>query len=248
MLHGHPHWGAWRKNLKKSFIIIFVLSVFFISCYSKTPQKIDNVKITQNYYDQFYGETISAKIYDGNPTEIIELVGEVQNAKNISVLFCIKEALIDGRFVVEFYQDDKIILNYEICNSQNAYDEIKHKFKKIRAIDLIPNKIKNTYEHIPAGTEMLIREDFFRNCSEMTIKSVFTDIHETTSFIYSKDYFPSTEIEPDYHKYLNENYYGKTIRVLHGRKNNKNIVLWLYEENKTWKCFSSVEFTDSVRF
>ena len=95
---------------------------------------------------------------------------------------------------------------------------------------------------------MLIREDFFRNCSEMTIKSVFTDIHETTSFIYSKDYFPSTEIEPDYHKYLNENYYGKKIRVLHGRKNNKNIVLWLYEENKNWKCFSSVEFTDSVRF
>ena len=95
---------------------------------------------------------------------------------------------------------------------------------------------------------MLIREDFFKNCSEMTIKSFFGDIKEASSFIYTKDYFPATEIEPDYHKYLNENYYGKTIKVLSGRKNNKNIVLWLYEENEIWKCFSSVEFTDGVCF
>ena len=95
---------------------------------------------------------------------------------------------------------------------------------------------------------MLVREDFFKNCLEITIKSIFENIKEISSFIYTKDYFPSTEIEPDYQKYLNENYYGKTIRVLSGRKNNKNIVLWLYEENETWKCFSSVEFSDSVKF
>ena len=234
--------------MKKSFILLFVFSLLFTSCFSKIPQEIDNVKIVQKYYDEFYEEAISAMIYDGSPNEINKLVDKIQTAQTTSVLFVIKEALIDGEFSVEFFQNNENILSYRIFNSQNAYDKIKHKYKKIRAIDLIPNKIKNSYEHIPAGTEMLIREDFFSNCSEMTIKSIFTDIHETTSFIYSEDYFPSTEIEPDYHKYLNENDYGKKIRVLSGRKNNKNIVLWLYEENETWKCFSSVEFTDSVCF
>ena len=234
--------------MKKSFIILFVFSLLFTSCFSKIPQEIDNVKIVQTYYDQFYEESISAMIYDGSPNEINKLVDKIQTAQTTSVLFVIKEALIDGEFSVEFFQNNENILRYRIFNSQNAYDKIKHKYKKIRAIDLIPNKIKNTYEHIPSGTEMLIREDFFKNCSEMTIKSFFGDIKEASSFIYTKDYFPATEIEPDYHKYLNENYYGKTIKVLSGRKNNKNIVLWLYEENEIWKCFSSVEFTDGVCF
>ena len=234
--------------MKKSFIIIFVLSFFITSCLSKPFQKVDNVKIVQDYYDQFYGERISALIYDGTPDEINKLVVEIQTAQTTSIMFVIKEALIDGEFSVDLYQNNENILSYRIFNSQNAYDKIKHRYKKIRAIDLIPNKIQNSHQNIPVGTEMFTREDFFKNCSEMTIKSIFGDMKEVSSFIYSEDYFPSTEIEPDYHKYLDKSYHGKTVRVLSGRKNNKDIVLWLYEENETWKCFSSIEFTDNVRF
>mgnify|MGYP003293447408 FL=1 len=234
--------------MKKCFIILFVLSFFITSCFSKPSKKIDNVKIVQKYYDQFYDEMVSALIYDDNPTEINKLVKKIQTAKTISDLFVIKEALTEGEFSVEFYQNNNNILRYTFFNSQNAYDEIKHNFKKIKAINLIPNKIQNLYQNISPDNEMLVREDFFKNCLEITIKSIFENIKEISSFIYTKDYFPSTEIEPDYQKYLNENYYGKTIRVLSGRKNNKNIVLWLYEENETWKCFSSVEFSDSVEF
>lgn len=237
-----------KTKLKIGLISFFSLLVIFASCKSKSSQSISNVKIVQTYYDQFYNESISALIYDGTPDEINELVEIIQKSKDISVLFVIKEALIDGEFSVKFYEGDVNLLNYRIFNSQNAYDEIHQKFKKVIAIDLIPNKIKNSYVNIPSGTEMLTREDFFQNCSEATIKSIFTNIKESDSFIYSEDYFPATEIDPDISRYLDEEYYGKEIRVLYSIKNQKNIILWLVEESGIWKCFTSLEYNDSVRF
>ena len=229
--------------MKKIAILIFACFLM-IPCSGGEKKKVDHVVITQDYYDSFYEKRMSVEIYNGSTEGIESFVRKVESAKTISVLFAIKEALIEGRFLVEFYQNDNMILKYDVFNTQNAFDELRNKYKKLMVIDDIPNKLKVVYE------KDVVREDLFINLTELSlIKTFGTDYVEIQNCVYDSSTFPKTEREPDYSRYLTPADYGKTIKALIWTIDNKTLIVWFIQNaDAGFKSFSSLEYTDEVEF
>lgn len=77
----------------------------------------------------------------------------------------------------------------------------------------------------------------------------FKNRQDCGSFVYDKNTVCKTEADPDYSKFLSEKDYGKEIKILSWKINNRNIRMWfIQDENGIFKCFDSVEYTDDVKF
>ena len=114
------------KNKNFIFRIVIVsISIFFCSCRSAAAEKISRMKINQTYYDSFYDEMFSVDIYDDSVRENTSFVDKVLNARTI-INPMVKEALKNGEFLIEFFEDDDLVLKYKVTNSINAFDMLKN--------------------------------------------------------------------------------------------------------------------------
>lgn len=52
-----------------------------------------------------------------------KIVNQIRNATRIPNGFAIKEALLEGSYIMQIYSGDKIEKSYEIVNSKNVYDD-----------------------------------------------------------------------------------------------------------------------------
>lgn len=214
-----------RDKMKWTVVFLFC-SCLFLACETTALEKCDNVKITQTYFDGFYGERVSAVIFEVSKDAAGDLVAAVAHSKTICTGQCVKEALNDGEFSIVFFKNNAVVLDFTVFNSQNAFDELTGEFKKIRAIDMIPNKIPVSF-----SKNATRRRDFYRNCSEMTIKTIFGDaIKEESPFLCANEYFPEVDG-------------GAQTRVLRCEKKGKTAFLLLIKNCDEWRCASSIEFS-----
>ncbi|MBP5437135.1 MAG: hypothetical protein J6Y30_04050 [Treponema sp.] len=236
----------------KNFIlqIVIVLISTFSSCSSSTnADKISRIKINQTYYDSFYNERFSVDIYDDSVKENVAFVNKVLNARTITDPM-IKEALLNGEFIIEFFENKDLVLKYNVSNSFNAFDMLgnyNHRCKKLKIAEQIPGMID--IESWYLKDEPRIREDLYKGKNEKVLISLFgNDYSIFRSFIYEENMEFISEIEPDYSKCLKNTDYGKKIKILKWKRKDKNIYAWFIEEDERWICFSSFEFGGNITF
>ena len=236
------------KNKNFIFRIVIVsISIFFCSCRSAAAEKISRMKINQTYYDSFYDEMFSVDIYDDSVRENTSFVDKVLNARTI-INPMVKEALKNGEFIIEFFEDDDLVLKYKVTNSINAFDMLNHyRCKNLKIAKQIPGMIDIGSWYMKINRD--IREDLFKGKNEKVLISIFGNEYSIfRTFTYEENMEYISEIEPDYSKYLKNIDYGKKIKILKWEKNNKNIYAWFIEKNEKWFCFSSIEFDEDIKF
>lgn len=229
--------------MKKHLVFILIALLTLLSCSAKDKPKITKVIITQNFHDTFWNKDLSVEIYNSGTEEIEELINKISKAKTISINSAIKEVLEEGEFNINFYSNENIILDYTVWNKQNANDNLSGKFKKLEIIELIPNMIHPSHKVGP------VREDLFIGLSEeVLVKTFGENFIESEPYIYSKEVYPIYEDEPDYVKYLTRDDFGKNIKTITWKSDDKTIRIWFIKDKDMWKSFSSLEYIRGVQF
>lgn len=231
--------------MKKFYLCVLSFMLFFVF-FANSEAKVDHVVIVQKFYNQWLDKQMEIEIFNGSPDEISEFVKTVQKAKTALPNRQIKEAVKEGEFDVQFYYHGELKLHYEIFNHYNANDLINNKIMYVKALDLIPNVFVNSYKN---KDDDVISHRYVNYTSDAVIRALGNDYKECGRYVYDKNTFSKTEMDPDYSKYLSEKDYGKEIMVLSWRINNKNVRIWfILHEDGTFVSFDSVEYTDDVEF
>jgi hypothetical protein len=107
--------------MKKVFICLFLLEI----CGLIFSQENKTVKITVYFSLQYGGGTM--EIYNGSYQGVAYIMNKLSEARRISPLFMLKEALVEGTYSIDVYQNNVLIQSYTVKNSQNVIDETNDK-------------------------------------------------------------------------------------------------------------------------
>ena len=121
------------------FLIIFLstLTIFnVIGCKQFNISDIDYVKIS--VINNTNDIKLQRVIFDGPSKDVEVFITELSKAKRIWIGFVIKEALIEGEYLVELYSANRLVGKYTVINSENIYDEINKKYLKRKMINYLP--------------------------------------------------------------------------------------------------------------
>ncbi len=104
--------------------IIFCLLLLGV-CGVMYSQEDKTVKITV-HFSPMYGSG-DMEIYNGSYQDVAYIMNELSRAKRIFFSFT-KEALLEGEYTIDVYQNSSLIQSYTIFNSQDVYDKTRDRY------------------------------------------------------------------------------------------------------------------------
>lgn len=125
------------KNLKiVKVIFIIILVSLNIGCHQFNIENIDSVEIIQiRNIDNMKTENV---VYYGSAKNVKPFLIELSKIKSTWISFVIKEALLEGEYLIFLYSNDQMIGKYRIINSENIVDEITKKYYYGKLLKFIP--------------------------------------------------------------------------------------------------------------
>jgi hypothetical protein len=85
------------------------------------------------HFSQLYGGG-SLEIYNDSYNRLTSLFDNLQKARKISTLFLSKEALSEGVYNIEIYENNILLRQYIVLNSENVYDMTNNQYLRSDAL------------------------------------------------------------------------------------------------------------------